>query len=118
MWQLLNFFNPTHYGRRHEDEIPEYIKNYLKEPIVVFKLSFIAGTVLFLLYIVTRFEGLLVIGHFYVVITALINLIVFGVFMIMAIINYRYGLLILQKTSVQLLNIPIALLYFNIILPG
>ena len=78
-------------------------------------ISFSIGTVLFLTYIVTNFEGLLTIGLLYLITAILVNLLLFITIVLRVIIIKEDRIEILKNLFLMLINIPIAYLYAYIV---
>jgi hypothetical protein len=114
MKQLLDFFSPKHYGRHLPESIPDNIKDVVSQPFLLFKVTFLIITTLFLL--ITLLPGWC---FFFLGLIALPIVLVLPIFYILfltilisiAITNRKYRLLILQKILVLLLNIPITIIY-------
>ncbi|MFL9845152.1 hypothetical protein [Flavobacterium rhizosphaerae] len=111
MQTIINFFSPYDYGRHNPNQVPNSLKDLLIWPFYIFRLCFIAGTTLMLLYIVTKLQVLVLIGFFYTVAAVVLNLLLVLCYGIYAFTQPYYRLLILQKATILLLNIPIAILY-------
>lgn len=95
---------------------PEYYKELLQIPIWTAAVSFIVGTLLLGLYKVDDHnEKILIIGFYYVSFAFYINLIVFLIMVILSFIYRNHQTEILKHASIQLINIPIAILYLFLI---
>lgn len=97
---------------------PKYINEILKMPLWTFSISFGLGTLILLLYLVdkNRTEYVFIIGFFYVLAAIVLNFAMLLLLIVCAIINKEYRLQILERTSLILINIPIAILYFFIVI--
>lgn len=92
-------------------------------PVQTFKLTFPVVSVFFAaVFLIETFDvtawWLLMIFFFLGFVIALIacyNILLLALFIIFAISDRKYGWLILQKASVMLLNIPVALLYLYLL---
>jgi hypothetical protein len=122
MKQLLNFFNPKHYGSHSPESIPDNIKGYLFWPLQAFKVTFIIATIFFvvqfLMGIFNVHPWFFVIAIFQAGIIVLLvsyNILLLTLFVIFTVVDRKYFWLILQKASLLLLNVPVAVLYFYIL---
>lgn len=92
---------------------PFYQKNYI--PI----LSFTIGTILLLLYVITKIDLLPIIGLFYVYLALFINCCYLIALVTLHFIEKRNNLETLTRIGITLCNIPITLFYmylvFNVI---
>ena len=80
-------------------------------------LSFIIGTILLLLFLITRkFNAVITVGIYYVVIAFLYNLIIFVITLILAVYYWQNRNELLGHCGLLLLNLPIAIGYFFIVL--
>ena len=80
------------------------------------KYSFFIGSGLFLLFCLTRFDPLLMVGMYYLVFALLINSVIFLLLVFMVLLQPRDYLELLTTSLIMLLNLPIAYLYFNIVM--
>ncbi|SMC84052.1 hypothetical protein [Pedobacter nyackensis] len=78
------------------------------------KYSFLIGTALFLIYIVTKFNPLIYVGLLYLS-TAMIGNLIILLTLLITIIIYPKDYLLLKTATIMLLNLPIAFLYLLII---
>ncbi|KGO88690.1 hypothetical protein Q765_01980 [Flavobacterium rivuli WB 3.3-2 = DSM 21788] len=122
MQNILNFFNPKHYGSLSSDRISEKVKEYLFFPFRVFKITLIISTIFFILNFVLFFycepESLIVILMVEAVLLLVLSAfhVLLGItFIIFAIADRDHAPLIAKKISVVLLNIPIGILYIYIL---
>lgn len=115
MKYIPDFFNPAHTGKHPTNSLPDYVSSILYLPKVIFGLSFICGTVLLLLYLITHQTGLVILGFYYVYCATAFNLLILAVMIVLGLYYQKYFLLILQKTSILLINIPIAIGYFYLL---
>lgn len=77
--------------------------------------SFGIGTLLFLTFLITNFEGLLAIGFTYLIIAVIINLILFVILLLRVILIKEDRVEIMKNTFLMLINIPIAYVYAHIV---
>ncbi|ATP56992.1 hypothetical protein CPT03_11105 [Pedobacter ginsengisoli] len=77
--------------------------------------SFIAGSLLFLIYCLTKFSPLIGVGLLYIVLALVINSIIFLSLLITIIIYPEDYLPLLKTAIVMLFNLPIAFIYLWII---
>ncbi|WP_378103668.1 hypothetical protein [Chryseobacterium sp. sg2396] len=77
-----------------------------------FYLSFTLGTLLLIIYLLTRSEFLLIIGFYYVLAAAVINVIVFFYELIFFMSNSTDNKPHVNAAVLMLLNIPISIIYF------
>jgi hypothetical protein len=115
MKSILNFFNPNHTGKYPAEALPEFVTNIIYIPRVIFWLSFICGTGLLLLYLIIQDISLVIIGFYYVYAATFFNLFILAIIIISSLFSLKYFLLLIQKTSILLLNIPIAIGYFYLL---
>lgn len=78
--------------------------------------SFILGTLLFLIRFVIKDDSLLVIGLYYVLFTVVVNLVYLVSIFVSLFFTNKYHMFLIQKGLIMLANIPIAALYFFIII--
>lgn len=98
--------------------LPRLLTGIPSVPIWTALLSFGFGTLLLLLYIVSSEENqedLLYIGLVYLLAAFIINVVVMLIMIALSFIHKNRQREILINTSVQLLNIPVAVIYFFII---
>ena len=119
---LINFFDPKHYGKFSDEEIPKKVKDYISFPLKVFKITFVIFTLFFLINIKIQSFGIpdWLIMILFIEATILLMLSAFHVllgitFIIFAIADRDHAPLIAKKFSVVLLNIPIGALYIYIL---
>jgi len=115
MEDILNYFNPCNFGKYDANGLPEIFKNCFWVSMYTVSLSFFIGTLLFMSFILSHNDGLLIIGFIYVVAATLIHLFLLFFLIVYACMYQKFAGLILQKASVLLLNIPPAILYIYII---
>ena len=101
-------------------ELPKKIQDILQLPMVVALVSFVLGTVLFILYWIMPYNqitigqesfSLPVAGLFYTVIAFVLNALLFLALIICSFVYRQYQITILKYTAILLVNIPIAILY-------
>jgi hypothetical protein len=92
------------------------IRTILHAPLWTFVISFCLGTILLLLYLIDKDDSLIIIGILYLALAFVLNLAALMVLIALSFIHKEYQKVILLNTSVMLLNIPIALAYFVIII--
>jgi hypothetical protein len=90
----------------------QYIKLGRRTALV----SFIVGTSIFGLFILTFADDLLILGYGFIVLTGLINIVVLGLALIRAIIDKGERKRLLITCGFMLLNIPVVLFYCWIII--
>ncbi|MFP9113898.1 hypothetical protein ACLI1A_08130 [Flavobacterium sp. RHBU_3] len=122
MKTVLNFFSPNHYGKTLAENIPDNIKDVISQPYQLFKATFSIITTVFLLILILPQRFVLVFlfilaiaGTPIVLAMAIFYILFLATLFTVAITNRPYALLILQKSSILLLNIPISFIYINII---
>ncbi|MFD2564590.1 hypothetical protein [Aquimarina rubra] len=86
-----------------------------RNALMIAMFSFLLGTILLLLHLVTAWEPIIMTGLFYVMIAIVLNGITFIGLLANSIINYHYYKENLTTVLVFLLNIPIAIGYFLIV---
>lgn len=96
--------------------IPLEVLRTLRIPRVVFFTSLIIGTILLLAFLFTGELGWIGIGYFYVLLAIVANLLVLIIIIIHAFGKPDYKSLILRNAALLLVNIPIALAYFWIVM--
>lgn len=90
------------------------IKNVCKGSAL---LSFIIGTILLAIFLITqKFDSIVTIGIYFVVIALWYNLVVFIITLISAMYYWQNRIELLGHCGLLLLNIPIAIGYFFIVL--
>ncbi len=87
-----------------------------RNALMVATFSFLLGTILLLVHLIIPWEQIIIIGLFYVLVASVFNGITFIGLLANAIINYQYYRENLMTIVVFLLNIPIALGYFFIVI--
>jgi len=116
MQHVLNFFNPQYTGKQDINKIPKKIKQLLVLPLYIFSSSFIIGNLLFVAFMTTKAHALVSPGFIFLYAAFIINILFLLLFIVYAFMYKQYALLILQKASVLLLNIPVAILYTYLVL--
>ena len=99
----------------HPDNYPDAIKQHVLWPVKLFLFSLASGSAILLLYLLTHSDFLVMIGLWYLIAAVAVNTLAFISLIIMAAIHYRYAGTLLSRAIVLTLNIPIAFLYFNIV---
>ena len=102
------------------DQQPQQFKTtgITSVPVWTALISFTIGTFLFLLQFVVASsvkDNIWIIGLFYIIIAFIINLVVLLAMIIMSFVRKEQQKEILINTSIQLINIPIAILYLYIL---
>lgn len=97
-------------------DIPLDVHRTLRIPGIVFFTSLIIGTILLLAFLFTGETGWIGIGYFYVLFAIVANLLVLMSMVIYAFRKTDYRSLILRNAALLLVNIPIALAYFWIVM--
>jgi len=92
----------------------EKLKKYIGFKLAVF--YFAVGTSLFLSYLIYNNSTILMIGYFYVLTAIISNLILEAVFLIQLLSKKEDQYKIMANMAILLVNIPIAILYFFIVL--
>jgi hypothetical protein len=116
MQNIRNAFDPKYVGRGDFFDIPGHIQKVIQLPYYLFMSCFIIGTILMLCSVFTHKDEVMMVTMLFTVIAFWINLIAL-VFLIICSFWYKdYTLIILQKTSLLLINIPIAFFYLLLIL--
>jgi hypothetical protein len=92
------------------------IQAILHAPLWTFVISFSLGTILLLLYLIDKDQGLIIIGLLYVAAAFVLNLVALLILIALSFIHKEYQNAILLNSSVILLNTPIAIVYFLIII--
>ncbi len=87
-----------------------------KKALIVATISFLLGTILLLLFLVSGLDVIVDIGLFYVFIAFVFNTITFIGLITNAIINYQYYQENLRTIFVFLLNIPITIGYISLVI--
>ena len=78
--------------------------------------SFVLGTMLLLFYLYfDKSYTIMNIGFYFVIVAFLLNSLLFVINIVAIIINNKYRLEFLKTCGVMLINIPIAILYFYIV---
>lgn len=80
------------------------------------KYSFFIGSGLFLFFCLTRFDPLIMIGLYYLILALLINSVIFLLLVFMVLLQPRDYRELLTTSIIMLLNLPIAYLYFHIVM--
>ncbi|MBP2832192.1 hypothetical protein J8281_08320 [Aquimarina sp. U1-2] len=94
-------------------QITQYIN---KKALQVAVSSFLLGTIILALYLISESPSFLIAGVFYVLITLVLNAIMFIELLIHAIIMHQYYRENLITIFCFLVNIPIALGYFYLVM--
>ncbi|ACU05213.1 hypothetical protein [Pedobacter heparinus] len=80
------------------------------------KYSFVTGSGLFLFFFLTRFDPLLIIGTYYLVLALLINSVIFLLLVFTALLQPSAYRELLITAIIMLLNLPAAYLYFYLVM--
>ncbi|MEB3346808.1 hypothetical protein U6A24_15120 [Aquimarina gracilis] len=94
----------------------EIRQNINKKALQVATLSFLIGTFILTIYLISGSESFLIAGVFYAFIALVLNSILFIELIANAIINYQYSKENLITILFFLINIPIALGYFFLVM--
>jgi hypothetical protein len=86
-----------------------------KLAINVFIISFLLGTTLFILYITSKNESVLFMGFLYVLVTVFFNSIIVLKLFYLLITSKNHSLYLLKRIGIVCLNIPITIIYLNIL---
>lgn len=116
MKPIFNLFSPNPDSIWHPDHYHKDIQEHILWPVKLFLMSFIAGTALLLVFRLTHFDMLLMAGFWYVVIAFFINSLAFICLLFAAALNYRHAMPLLLRALILLINIPIAFVYFNLVI--
>jgi len=84
-------------------------------PLWTAGISFVFGTILFLLYLIERNDEIIICGFLYVVAAVVINLAILLAMVALSFIHREHQRSILLHTLVLLLNIPVAVVYLFIL---
>lgn len=97
----------------------EYGELVSRIPIWLFNITFGIGTLLLILGLSFHdYEPILMTGFFYILIAFVINAVVFVLLMTLSFVFTSHSNAIRANTLLLLLNIPVAILYFFIIISG
>lgn len=97
-------------------DIPLEVSRKVQVPKWSFLISLVVGSILLVLFLLTKEPGLIVIGIYYLLLAIIANLIVL-VRMVHFALRYKtYMSFILRHTAILLLNLPIALAYYLIVM--
>ncbi|WP_299442302.1 hypothetical protein [uncultured Aquimarina sp.] len=92
------------------------IQSVNRNALMIATFSFLLGTILFLIHLITAWEKIIIIGLFYVLIAVILNGITFIGLLANTIVNYHYYKENLTTVLIFSLNIPIAIGYFLIVI--
>ncbi|WP_378183284.1 hypothetical protein [Aquimarina sp. SS2-1] len=87
-----------------------------RNALIIATFSFLFGTILLLIQLITNSENIIIFGLFYVLITMVLNSITLIGVLANAIVNYHCFKENLSTVLIFLLNIPIAIGYFLIVI--
>ena len=87
-----------------------------KLSMYMFKYSLIIGTALFLLYIFSQNTEIIILGFVYLCIATVLNLMLFLSLLIMVLSDAKSRIENLKSMGLLIINIPIAILYFFILI--
>lgn len=79
-------------------------------------ISFSIGTLIFLFYITSKSDGLIILGLYFTLFAALINFLLFAINTICAFYSKTYWKKYLLNSGLLLLNIPVVPLYIYLVL--
>lgn len=96
-------------------DLPIQIQWLLSMPLQIFKISLICGTFLFILFSAFHYMFIAIIGYYYLLLAAAINVFALALLIAFSFIERKYQKQLLIKTSVMLINIPIAILFYYMI---
>ena len=116
MQQVINFFNPWYLGKYRFNKMPQSLRRYIKVPFFIFLAAFSIGNILFAAYLLIKAHFILKTGLLFFNIASLIHVAFIIAFIAYSFYHKQYTLLILQKTSVLVINIPVTIIYVYIIL--
>lgn len=112
---MKNLFSLKPGSRWNPDNYPDSIKQHVLWPVKLFLISFISGSAILLLYLLTNSDFLVIAGIYYLIAAVTVNALAFLMLMIMAAVNYPHAGALLGRALLLTINIPIAFLYFNIV---
>ncbi|MHA7059986.1 hypothetical protein ACWGOQ_0022355 [Aquimarina sp. M1] len=87
-----------------------------RSALMIATCSFLLGTLLLLLHLIIAWDTLIIVGLFYVLIAIVLNSITFIGLLVNTVINLHHNKENLTTVSIFLLNIPIAIGYFFIVI--
>jgi len=94
----------------------QIIQSTNRSALMIATFSFLIGTILFLMYLITAWEQVIIIGLFYVLIALVFNTITFIGLLANTLINHHHYRENITTILIFLLNIPIASCYVLIVL--
>jgi hypothetical protein len=115
---VLNFFSPNDHGGLDEKQIPVSIEHFIQQPIMLFTITLITMTAFLGIDMLISSEWLIPIGIFQAVTALLLVFYNMGVVFTAVQLSFTYSNmkgLLLQKTSLLFINIPILACYLFII---
>lgn len=93
------------------------ISSYLRTARIMAFISFIIGTTIFILHCIAPNEnGIMIFGFFYVIIAIIVNFIMFLILLGIACIRMDSIDVIAKSLLLLMANIPIAIIYFMIVM--
>jgi hypothetical protein len=87
-----------------------------KLSMYLFKYSLIIGTAIFLIYLFSQNTEVIIFGFVYLCLATVLNLMLFLSLLIMVLTDAKSRIETLKSMGLLLINIPIAILYFFILL--
>ncbi len=100
-----------------QQELPYQILWLKQIPIWLFGISFLGGTILLATYLMNpKSENYISIGLSYLILSFLVNSIVFIGLAIASFIYKQYQTIILARATLLLVNVPVAIIYFFIVI--
>lgn len=115
---VINFFSPSHHDGLNGKQIPVSIEHFIQQPVMLFSITLITMTAFCITDVFIAYRWLIPAGIFQAVTALLLIFYNMGVTFTAVQLSMSYPdltRLILQKTSLLFINIPIALLYLYII---
>lgn len=115
---VVNFFSPNDHAGLNQKQIPVSVEHFIQQPIMLFSITSITMTAFFIADLLIVKNWLIPMGIFEAVTALLLVFYNMGITFTAVQLSMSYpgvSRLVIQKTSLLLINIPIALLYLYII---
>lgn len=115
---VINFFSPNDHSGLDEKQIPVSVEHFIQQPIMLFAITLISMTAFFGIDMFISSTWLIPMGIFQAVTALLLVLYNMGVVFTAIQLSFTYPnmkRLLMQKTSLLFINIPILALYLFII---
>ncbi len=94
----------------------QIVQSINKNALIIATISFLSGTIVLLLFLITQSSIILDIGFFYVIIVFVLNAITFIGLVVNSIINYQYYKENLSTILLFSINIPVTIGYIAIVM--